>query len=1311
MFLSQMFESADWFNPYVGSMYWNSVVDGVGGTNRFAPADAITRAAMAKMLALGIAVSEAAEGEYARVNGESAFADYSDEEIVALITGTTTGELPEDELPAQDTSDSSLRVTLASNSPAGTTIPENGFNVPYTYLNFAAGSEEGVNITGLTISRTGLGAAGNFTNISLYDGLTQLSSEKTLSSQYNNATFNLNSSPIKVGAGSSKTIRVLGQMATPGAGLSNQLGVVSANDVTAVGAQTGGSVTVAGSFPIYGGVMTTSGARVGNMAVELVDPQGGTASTFYIGDQDRVFTRVTLSGNIEDMDVTSITFRQEGSVSADEVANIALYHLGNMVAGPAQMVDKYVTMELDEPIFLERGSSVTLELRGDIVGGFNKTVGFSINKVYHITAIGRVYGFPVVVNTPTGTIVSDNITGSRLSFSIGQRNPTIGDVAPGAKDFVGLQFNIINTGDTVDIKYLRAALTVDNTNVTPTMVSDVKIWRLDENYDFVNVVAGPVEPTGAAATTNLSFSDLFEIEANTTARFAITYDLSTTALTSGTVVLNLIDTKDASFEVRNVVTGDVIYNTEASPSTKYLNTAVTGNTRTVAKPSVQFTVASAPNTDAFVKNSTNVPVVGFNVKAGSADDVSVTSLTLTLVQDTTSTVRGILCDTTAGSLDSADFAAVKLYKVENGTETLLDGPREVSGTTVNFTGFQFDVPAGETAKMLVRANIPSSATSNVCGSFEIAANSDVSANDGDGRSLKTTAPTQITAAGVNSTPSSFILAASSGRIQVTASNETPNEGQVIAGATDVPVAKFKFEASTVEDVEIQKLRLWNADAATDADNAIKTVKLWDGDTLVASGTVTGGYVTWENLALVVPRNSSKTITVTVSFNDSNSYTAIAGLAPRFVIRNLEDNWVDNATAGGANGTGAQSTAAAGQNGDMKAVGKQSGQLLSNTEVATTDAVAGDRGFYTAANGNACDSAGYVTGAQNCGAAVTFVGNTLNKAQYVYNTKLTLSLEGGTNGTPVGNQGSAAGSGSEVTIFKFRVAATANTTASNPREVVLQDLYFTVSGDAEANNFKLYGPSNSSTPMTGGTSTVAHRTNADGTDGSSAVSGGHVTRTSTVPFIGLTGTDSKIAYGASKVYTLKANVYAITDNDSPVRNLRVYIDNYGTSAGASDVVWLDNGTGSKTVYWVYEEGVDELRPSSPMTYSTSSSYIAFTGSTGIAGGDGPLFVAARSLATNQVALYFDRPIIAVTGANQIAVDGDAAGVTYANVNNATVDSVNGNAIVASHGTTFNLLANTGAHIDTLVAIEVVGDAGTPGNDFTAAFADATLTPGF
>ena len=1295
--------SGDWFNSYVGSLYFNSIVDGVAGSDNFNPAGLVTRAAMAKMLALAIAVSEADEGEYAR-GEESAFAAYSAAEIVALITGGVVADEGED--VADVASDASFSVGLASDTPMTATIPQNGYNVPYTYLTFTAGPEEGVNVTTLIITRSGLGSTANFSRVKLYEGLTQLSSEKTLSSQYNSANFDLNSSPIVVSAGSSKTVRILGDMTGTTTGVSNQLGIASGNDVTAVGAETGGAVTVGGSFPVYGNLMTTSGATVGTVDISLADPQGATAGEFYIGDQDGIFTRITLSASTEDADLTSIAFRNNGSAGDDEIANVSLYYRGELVAGPVQMVNRYVTLEFAEPLYLEKGSSVTMELRGDIVGGYNKTVGFDIYKLWHINAVGRVYGFPVQITntdgTATGTIIADDITGSRLSFSTGSKNPTVGDVKPSAKDFVGLQFNIINTGDIVDIQNLVVDLVTTATGgtITPAHVSDIKIWRLDDDFDFLNVVAGPVEPTGATLGGNesLTFADVFEVEANVTAHFAVTYDLANTVTATDDVKVSLSNTK-ASLEIRNVVTGDTIYNgTTTTTASTYISTAVAGNTRTVAKPSLTFTVANAPSTDAFVKNSTNVPIVAFNAKAGSADDVTLTSTTFTLVSNVGSTVKGYTCGAAAVS---SDLRSVKLYADVDGTETLLDGPREISGTTVNFTGFQQEIPAGETIRFLLRADIPSSAATNACPALSIAAPANVTANDSDGRSL---ASTQVTATTINGTPTAYILAAASGKLQVIVSNNTPNGGQVIAGAEDVPVAKFKFEASTVEDVEIHKLRLYNATAST--DSAIERVKLWDGDVLVASGTISSQYVIWESLAITIPRNSSKELTLTITFNDSNTIQDIAGKAPRFVVRNLEDDWVDGGTAGAPDGTvdliGGTAATTVSKNGDIKVVGKQSGQLLVNV-AGTTDAIAGDRGFYAVAKGNYCDSVGFETGAATCDGTVSFSGNTLTESQYVYNTNLTLSLEGGSGGTPVGSQGAA--TGTEVTLFKFRIAAAANTTAANPKEIILNDLYLTINGDAEADTFKLYGPSSTSTALD--TSSVIHRTNIIDETGASAAH--HTTRTTVIPFTGLTGQDSKIAYGSSKIYTLKGKVYSITSNDFPTRSLRVSIDSYGTSAGASDVVWLDNGTttansNSQAVYWVYEEGVDELLPSSPMTF-TGSSYITATTAA-------PTLDLARSTAAGTLVVYWNLPIDSGTAtAADFAVDA----LTNGSWVDGTAVTVVGNATTA----TATYLMTTGSTTDDFSmdtdTIKAIGSEATGSNIAFNANAshvkDADITPGF
>jgi hypothetical protein len=1275
--------SGDWFFTYVAAAYENSIVDGQGGTNKFDPAGPITRAAMSKLLGLSLVVADSAEGEWARANGVSAFSGLSDAELTALITG---GEVVVDNGPVNP-SNTSLNVTLANNTPAASNIPNNGFNVDFTHVNFAAGTAEGAKVTGLTVTRTGLGNAGNFSRVKLYVGNTQLGNEKTFSTQHNTAVFNLSSSPLMVPAGSSVTVRILGDMSSPGSGFANQLGVASAAHVEAVGANTGGAITATGNFGVFGNLQTTTGALVGTITYEVTDPHGSTATEFYIGETDRVQTRINLSTTSEDMDLSSITFRQEGSANSQDVGNFTLWQGGQVIAGPVQMNDRYVTFDLATPYFIERGNSVNLEVHGDIFGGFNRTIGLDIYRDWHIMATGRIYGYPVNVLEGAGSVttVNDTITGTRTSFAQGSKNPTSGDIAPNARDSAVLQFNVINTGDAITVKNLPVAIRTTGA-ATPNQASDVKIWKLDAEGNRTMVVAGPIEPTStiAGGTEKVIFTDEFDVAENTTGNFLITVDIDAAAPAGATFDVDVINpdgtglgagpfanaagaqaAATSGFEIKNVSTNDIIFNNAAAGAT-HITTDVNGNIRTVNLPNLTFTVATSPATDVFVRNATNIPVVGIDVRAGSSLDTVLTALTATLTQRTAAflgdaVVRGSTCSAVA--VTANDLDRVRLYAVNNGTETLLDGPRNLTTNgTVSFTGFSHNVVAGETEKLLIRADVPSSATADICPTFRIAVNSDVSANDANGRALATVngslntfaggnqiAATDVNGTAVTTTATAYLLAASSGKLQITANNDTPAQKQVLSGTNGVEFTRLKLQANTVEDVKIERLRLFNAGSG---NNAIKSVKLYVNDQQVASGTLTGGYVTWENLNVVVPKDDNIILSVRGDLNTSSQIVAIAGSMPRFVVRNLEDNWIDGGVAGAPNAIGSEATTTAGENGDVKAIGIQSGIELLNTETAV-DAIAGDRGFNDAAgvSESLCDSSGNLNGTVETApaegdtctvstaltTAFTFSG-TPAKAQTVLNTKLSLALA---SNNPTGSQGAA--TGSEEDIFRFTVSAAANSTSQNPRQASFNLIYLTLNGDAEASDLKLFGPSNNYTAAiaTAQAGVAAagyqHNTNNGGV-GDGAAASEHSSRTSVAVFDLRGSTDSLIDYGQSKTFLVKAKTYAVTDNDKPTRSLRPSIENYGTATGGlADVQWDDNGLAFDTTgaavtansvqqFWIDDDsGKTKLQPSTPLSY-TGTSFVNGGLDTVV-----PALTWARTISATQVQVFASEPLILATPA--------------------------------------------------------------------------------
>jgi hypothetical protein len=400
-------------------------------------------------------------------------------------------------------------------------------------------------------------------------------------------------------------------------------------------------------------------------------------------------------------------------------------------------------------------------------------------------------------------------------------------------------------------------------------------------------------------------------------------------------------------------------------------------------------------------------------------------------------------------------------------------------------------------------------------------------------------------------------------LSITTAGSTPGEHMVQSGDSDVHVATFTFRASNVDAVTITGLRLYQAVAGGDA--AVSLVKLRVGGSVIASGTLFAGSVVWENLTISVPKGDTLNVEVLLSFNTSQAIIDIAGKSVRMVIRNVEDDWdpagISSAPNGVLNGVN--------ETGDLRAEGQTSGTVLINSTDADADQLRGDNEY----GDNQLDSVGHISNG----------GNALTKTQHLTNSVLGAELA---FDNPTGSQGAA--TGSDADIFRFELSASANGTSSNPRWVFVSQIVITIVGDAEADQFELYGPSDSVNPMA--TSATIHATTKSGGDPS--VAADHISVLTEVTFV-LTGSDRFIDFGQTKAYNVRARVYAVTDSEKPIRSLRPSIASYGNSQTAGDVKWSENGdpsvdTNSHTWEWIDDaSGRAQLQPSTPLRYTGTS----------------------------------------------------------------------------------------------------------------------------
>lgn len=812
-----------WYDEYIGVARYNCVFQGVGGGTTVEPGRNIVRA-----------------------------------EAIAVVNRADT--------PTTDCSavvaEGALTVALDGSSPDSAYIPQNAANVLYSVFAFTASAEEDINVEELIISRSGLGLPGDFDNLKVYVDGVQKGGEKTLNVSTNSSTFSLASDPINVPAGMTVLVEVRADMQAA-QNSQNALCIDMPEDVLAMGDASNAEVTVGGSFAVCGEYMMTTSATVGTLTYTVSQP---SAADINIGDTDVSVTKVKMDMATEGVDVNRITFKQAGSANPEDFGNPMLYVSGSPIDANYSWEGDYLTFDLsDSPLNIAKGSSKTVELRVDVVGGLNTTAAFDIYRDWHIEGTGTVYGYGVNVAEAGASISPANrdIIGGNIAFSLSANNPVTGDVKVGAEDFEFTRFNISTSGDGVTVR--KISLTVNGVTTSGTLdeIEDVKIWAKNSAGTWV-VVAGPNDLTGALVPPQtVAFTDTFDVPAAATTEFIVTADLTNTAVALDTYSIDVADVTDPNLTELEFSDGDPV-----NEATEVTGGTLTGNVMTVMDPSFVLSLAATPGDKTYVKNTTDRDLVAFDVAASTADDLRVTGMTIT-------------CQGAPASLCSDAFQSLNLYKKDGSTITKLAGPKSMTalaGGDGNVVfGLNETILAGDSSRFLLRGNIASAAVAAAYG-FEVSLAGDVTVED-----TESAAATDNTLAYPVGTR--VVTVAGAGTLANTGISDADTKARLLVGlSADEAVLKVRFAANELEGWIVKKLTIdelvdpCGVAPCTDSDVTKVYVSYVDKDgaTQKASATLSGGTLTFNNLAAYVPAGGNQTLLVTVDVADVSTGNAVAG---------------------------------------------------------------------------------------------------------------------------------------------------------------------------------------------------------------------------------------------------------------------------------------------------------------------------------------------------------------------------------------------------------------------------------------------------
>lgn len=711
-----------------------------------------------------------------------------------------------------------LTVSLAADTPASADVPTST-SVEFLKFRLTASNEADVNVTGLTLSASGLGNAGDIDAVTVYSNGVRYGNSRDVDSN-KVAVINF-TNPIVVKKGTTETVTVKATVNGTG---KYALGLAGASAVMA-------SASVTGSFPVVGNTMAGTNVAVGTLRLE----NDGSLSSVKLGDKAAVVGKfkVTNTASIEDITLTSIVLKRASSSTASDsaVENLTLTMDGETVATAAAISGRYVTFKFSSPVTILKNQVKRFTVKGDVVDGAGEFLQLYVDSTADVSATGNYYKVSSIIdNQATGAAV--NITAGAVAIEkVNAINTTV------KKDTTDVEFGTfkftVNSGKNTELSTLR--LTVASTNnPTGSGIENVEVYLKNTNtvYDLAST-------TGNGVYKNDSMG--LVLSSGVTYEFVVRADVKSTAASGSDYTWSIANaTTDV---VLKETTNDTVVN-DITPNSVSLNkVTVQGATVTFSKNAL----SAAYNA---VVGTSDVELFNFNVKAGTASDVKITELKF---------------KDRAGNAEKTVVSEFKLFKGNDLIKTV--SANNLSGNEITFSDLNQLIAHDQTVTYKLTTSLVNDTNQN-----------GETLNFGlSGYSVEDTYKgAAVYDAAIDPAVSDGVVLAGAfdsvrtvtvkgyGSLNVAVDNTadaTKYDSWQLAGSEKVAVATFKFRADN-ENVKVTKL---NVTTTNNMSNVISRIGLYDGDTEVAySASGVGATTTVLDNDFVV--NGEKAYTLKVSLN-------------------------------------------------------------------------------------------------------------------------------------------------------------------------------------------------------------------------------------------------------------------------------------------------------------------------------------------------------------------------------------------------------------------------------------------------------------
>ncbi len=723
-----------------------------------------------------------------------------------------------------------LSVALASDTPASTTLASGSAYNPVLKLNFTAGSDGAINITGLKITKSGLLANTNIAGVGAFGStgkrygnfVTSLASDNTA-----NLTFT--SDPIIVSAGQTTSVWIkINALAGSYTGTSS-FSLVSASAVT-----TASSTAISGTFPVTGNTFSFADGSTSIAAMTFALQALGNSSVD-IGTVDHQATRFRVSetSGKEDLKLAGVALYNNGNAGDADFKDVKLYAQDGSLLATSQPSGKYIRFALSPVYVIPTGTSRDFTVKFTVVDGSTRTIKLAVQESYDVEAYGALTGAGILSSsaypssTDQVTVNSGDVTLSKSTAS-----PS-GKIAVGGKDVVLAEYDIRPSGENFEFRnfYYSIKKASGGLNFVGTVkfqINGVTLYSV-AGADAKYVTSAP--GTIASNYANPTLTSYQLMNSGTTYKLRVVADISSSATSADNYTLYI-----GALYGKRMSTNDFI----TKPDLITVTAGLASNNLTVDTSSLILSMNTAYPATTIVKGASNQKIGSFTLQAGASEGVRITSMKVTL-----SAVTGY------------QNVTLKVGATQLGNP--ISTPIATTGNAVSMTP-SFDIPASGQKVIDVYADTTSAAVNTAV-------------------TLGTIVATGINSATTISSPADTggqaITVSAGGVLTLNHDNSgTPVQQVVHADEVDKEVFRFKVISDNVEDLKLNTLHILAYNGGANFQN----FKLYDGTTLLGGPTnLVGNDVNLSGLNFVVPKGTTKTLRVIAT--STSTGTMSVGASP------------------------------------------------------------------------------------------------------------------------------------------------------------------------------------------------------------------------------------------------------------------------------------------------------------------------------------------------------------------------------------------------------------------------------------------------